>query len=190
MRIIYPFTHTNQRIIQIILKIVVDNYVDKLCLYVDTIYAILGGTPTFLSVIAQATVQANSFYTDGLATFGSTAIQGICEMRANVSMGTQTSTSDSGGTIPSNVTGFINRATFTADRTRVLPYPTQGKIFFASNAGSSAVYDLILTPPSGVTIQYGISQLALKGGNAGGLKSVILSGATDTLWVVLSTYNL
>ena len=135
-------------------------------------------------------LQAASIFSNGLATLGSTAIQGKCDMRADVSMGVQVSTSDSGGTIPSNVTGFINRATFTADKTRVLPYPAQGKILFVSNAGSSTVYDLILTPPSGVTIQYGISQLALKGGNVAGLKSILLCGATDTLWAVLSTYNL
>jgi len=96
---------------------------------------------------------------------------------------------DTGGTISDSLQYFVNTATYTQHRTWTLPTPYAGYPLSISNNGPSTAYDLIITPPSGVTLQYGITNMHLIGGAATGIKGVQLLGISDTLWAIISEYR-
>ena len=97
---------------------------------------------------------------------------------------------DANSAISPNANVWINNATLTEDRTFALPTPFKGKSLEISNRGSSELFDVIIIPTYPNTLQYGIPSLSLKGGNASGLKGLILRGMSDTTWAIVSTCNL
>ena len=97
---------------------------------------------------------------------------------------------DANSAISPNANVWINNAALTEDRTFALPTPFKGKSLEISNRGSSELFDVIIIPTYPNTLQYGIPSLSLKGGNASGLKGLILRGMSDTTWAIVSTCNL
>lgn len=97
---------------------------------------------------------------------------------------------DANSAISPNANVWINNAALTEDRTFALPTPFKGKSLEISNRGSSELFDVIIIPTYPNTLQYGIPSLSLKGGNASGLKGLILRGMSNTTWAIVSTCNL
>ena len=134
----------------------------------------------------------NEYLTGYLTVAGDAAFSGFIDSRAAVYFkGVLVSTNNADNDLSSNgvSSGFINTATYTANRTLTLPAPSKGRIFTVSNVGSSTAYGLQVNPSSGSTIHYGITPI-LTGGNAGGVKSLILQGVSSTKWAVVSMWTL
>lgn len=166
--------------------------------YNDAKYASLDGAAFTGSVTSTGYIYASDVVSSGydmscardMSVGRNFSVDGFSDLRGAVKLtGLTISTSNADAVISASASGFINTATYTANRTVELPVPEKGKILTLSNRGSSTVYGMVLRPASGTTIHYGITP-TLTGGNVPGIKSMILEGVSSTNWAVMSMWSL
>lgn len=132
----------------------------------------------------------NAYFSGDVTYEDAAAFAGFVDLRGELLLtGLQVSTGNADAKISSTASGFVNTATYTANRTVTLPVPKKGKILTLSNLGTATAYGMIIEPYSGTSIHYGITP-TLVGGNANGIKSLILEGVSDTKWMVISMWTL
>ena len=166
--------------------------------YNDLRYALLSGAAFTGNVTSTGDIYASGVVSSGsdmscvkdMGVGRNFSVTGFSDLRGAVKLtGLTISTSNADAVISASASGFINTATYTANRTVELPVPEKGKILTLSNRGSSTVYGMVLQPASGTTIHYGITP-TLTGGNTSGIKSMILEGVSSTNWAVMSMWSL
>lgn len=160
--------------------------------YNDTRYAKLSGANFTGDVYSATLIQSGGAISSGTTITAGTdfAVNGFADLRGELQLtGLQVSTNNADTTVSSTASGFVNTATYTANRTVTLPVPKKGKILTLSNLGSSTTYNMLIQPYSRTSIHYGMSP-TLVGGTANGIKSIILEGVSSTQWMVISMWSL
>lgn len=132
----------------------------------------------------------NAYFSGTVTHEGAAVFGGSSDLRSEVLLtGLQVGTDNANASIADTASGFVNTATYTENRTVTLPVPKKGKILTLSNLGSSTTYNMLIKPYSGTSIHYGITP-NIVGGDASGIKSLILEGVSSTQWMVISMWSL